>query len=667
MPSGYKPLVIADLRGGRNGIDPPFSLRDTECVEALNVDWYGATLARKRGGADSLSMTGSTFTGTVSTLFRHVPGTDETAAELWASDDAATPLINRLGGSATWAAPTLKDAPTGNGWDVSYASLNGKLFLAYKSGQDRLHVWDGSTVRRTGFPGLLTGPAVTNVAGAGAFPSVPLYLRVRWTERVSGLTVRRSEPTLVTTFTPSGSPPGITITQPVSPPGEGETHWEIDGSIDNATFYVLRGDDAVTGAGFFGAVPIATTTADVLVLPSLWATSHVSASIGIYTAQKSYKFLAADQNRLLGFGSYTSTDKQHRIEISAVVGSLNLSDAERIDTTASSYIDLDENDSGVPTGLMGPVNGKFYAFKYRQVWQLTPTINPANPYSQFAISKRIGCIHPKAMIVAEDEAGRPAIYWMSHRGPYRWGAAGLEYLGRGVEDRLLRGAPNSISVLNLAATKVPCHVVYHADLRQLWFYVATGTNNDPDTKLVYSIGRVAGPAQSDEPIASGWSVQTGPSCTARCSTLFSRTVGSTMSLDLKPYVGYTGAVKTIYVTDSPTTTDAGTPFQAYVTTKAYAPWGIGNNGAINCTRVLAKGADGVTVTQSLIAGFGEQTVTSVVDLTPKPGASRCFPMIEDATLQGAFICQLQWGDVAASAAAWSLELCQVDWKGQEGT
>jgi hypothetical protein len=659
MPSGYKPLVIADLRGGRNGIDPPFSLRDTECVEALNVDWYGATLARKRGGADSLSMTGSTFTGTVSTLFRHVPGTDETAAELWASDDAATPLINRLAGGATWAAPTLKDAPTGNGWDVSYASLNGKLFLAYKSAIGRLHVWDGSTVRRTGLA-TPAAPAVADSGGAGTYAAVIGYWRVRWLVMSGSVVLLRSEPGPSTAFTPDGAHASVTITQPTVA-GEGETHWEIEVSVDNVTFYTAFA--SVRG----NALAIATTTGVVVAPISAFLLTPVSNTTGTYTLQKSYKYLAADQNRLLGFGSYTSTDKQNRVEISAVVGSLNIGDAERVDTTASSSIDLDENDSGVPTGLMGPVNGKFYAFKYRQVWQLTPTINPANPYSQFAISKRIGCIHPKAMVVAEDEAGRPAIYWMSHRGPYRWGAAGLEYLGRGVEDRLLRGAPNSISVLNLAATNVPCHVVYHADLRQLWFYVATGTNNDPDTKLVYSIGRVAGPAQSDEPIASGWSVHTGPSCTARCSTLFSRTVGASMSLDLKPYVGYTGAVKTIYVADSPTATDAGTPFQAYVTTKAYAPWGIGNNGAISCTRVLAKGADGVTVTQSLIAGFGEQTVTSVVDLTPKPGASRCFPMIEDATLQGAFICQLQWGDVAASAAAWSLELCQVDWKGQEGT
>src|SRR5262252_18023 len=55
--TSYERLIIGDLRRGRNGTDPPFSLQDQECVEALNVDYYNATLARKRGGADALSLT----------------------------------------------------------------------------------------------------------------------------------------------------------------------------------------------------------------------------------------------------------------------------------------------------------------------------------------------------------------------------------------------------------------------------------------------------------------------------------------------------------------------------------------------------------------------------------------------------------------------------------
>lgn len=652
----FQPLVIADLRGGRNGIDPPLSLRPTECVEALNVDWYGSTIGRKRGGADSLSMTGSTMTGKISSLDRHVPSPDETLAELWASDDAATPIINRLAGGSTWAAPTLKDAPTGNGWDVSYASLNGKLFLAYKSAQARLHVWDGSTVRRAGLPAPGASPSIANT-GVGTYAAVGRYYRYRWLEVVGGVPVRKSEPSVSSGLaTPSGTGTALRITQP-TPPGEGETHWEVEASVDNVTFYGIASFD--NGAT---QIAIATTTFDDALAVSNYTNGALSALTGTYTLQKPYKFIASDQNRLLGFGSYTSTDKQHRIEISAVVGSLNVGDAERVNTVASSYIDLDENASGVPTGLVGPMNGNFYAFKYREVWQLTPSGNTVNPYTQKAISKHIGCIGPRAMVVAEDEAGRPAIYWMSHRGPYRYGAYGLEYLGRGVEDLLLRGAPNSISVMNLAATKVVCHAIYHEDKRQVWFWVATGSSNDPDTKLVYSIGRVQGPSESDTPVASGWARHTGPSAAARCSVMFSRTTGAAMSFDLKPYIGQTSANDTIYVTDSTTTTDAGTAFQSYVQGKAYAPWGLGMNGILDTGNILATAQAGVTITQTLTANFGTEVRTSNVSLTPDATETRVCETFEDAALQSAYAFQPQWGDLSAMAAAWSIEAVVIDWQ-----
>src|SRR5579872_7351838 len=92
-------LPIKDLRAGRNGVDPPQALSDQHCVEALNIDWYNATVARKRGGTATVTTIGSPFTGQiVSTLHRHVPSTDDTAAELWATDDAGTPHIGRLAG-----------------------------------------------------------------------------------------------------------------------------------------------------------------------------------------------------------------------------------------------------------------------------------------------------------------------------------------------------------------------------------------------------------------------------------------------------------------------------------------------------------------------------------------------------------------------------------------
>src|SRR5262249_50407578 len=147
--------VISDVSGGRNGYDPPWKLKPNECADAVDVEFWQAPLGRPRQGSVAIGMTfsaGGPVTAGKKILWveRPVPGTDETAAELWAADDAATPIVGRLAGATTWTAPTLKDAITGNVQDMCGASANGRLFIAYGSGQGRLHCWDGSTVRRTG-------------------------------------------------------------------------------------------------------------------------------------------------------------------------------------------------------------------------------------------------------------------------------------------------------------------------------------------------------------------------------------------------------------------------------------------------------------------------------------------------------------------------------------
>src|SRR6185312_15478579 len=92
-----KMVTIGDLRGGRNGADPPLSLPDNQCVEALNVDHFDGLLGRKRGGTTAVTDTGGTaFSSGMQSLFRHIPGNDETAAELWGIDGA--PIAKRMTG-----------------------------------------------------------------------------------------------------------------------------------------------------------------------------------------------------------------------------------------------------------------------------------------------------------------------------------------------------------------------------------------------------------------------------------------------------------------------------------------------------------------------------------------------------------------------------------------
>lgn len=632
-------IVIADLRGGRNGFDPPWAIKDTECVDAVNVDFYKTTFANKRGGMTNPTTTGATGTGTISSVFRHVPTTSEAAAELWKVDDGATPVINRLAGGTSWAAPTLKDSPTGNGYDFTACSINGKLILGYKSAQDRLHGYDpnapgGAAVKRLGLAAMGV-PSIANT-GTGSYAATLRYYRTRATYQSSGVTLYRSEPSTAASFTPSGTGSAARVTQG-SVPGEGETHWEVEASTDNSNFYRIA------------TVVIGTTTYDDSAATTSYSSNPLSALTGVYTLWTSVKFVAADQNRLLGFGNFTSTNKQARIFISAVIGSSDIGDEERIDTSAvNSYIDLDENDSGIATGLAGPVFGAYFAFKDRQVWKLTPTGATSGPYRQDAITKSIGAVHHYAITRGEDAAGNPALYWMSHRGPYRWSINGLEYLGRGMEDYIL----GPTATINLAAAKSVARSVYYADKRQVWMAWATGSSDDCCQLAIYDV------------IGGGWSrVPTGDLlANLRCMAMFSNTLGASMSRDLKPYIGQTGAAGRLWKADSGTD-DNGTNFQAYVDTKVYEPWGAGYQGSTGNVQLMAKAANGVTITSTTTLDFGFKTQTDSVSLAPAGSETRVIVKLTDSCMAGAGggpdggIRTVSWrfGDSSAVSNGWTLD------------
>lgn len=636
-------LVIADLRGGRNGFDPPWAIRDNECADAVNVHWYGgARLAKKRGGSISTLTTfssGGPFTGTISSLFRHLPSANQTAAELWAIDDAATNVVGRMAGATTFAAPTLKDNPTGNGWDWTAVSINGLLVLAYKSAQGRLHCWDGSTVRRMGL--AATGaPTAADSAGGGGYAAVLRYYRQRSTVQVAGVTTRRSEPSASVSFTPDGSHASAVVTQ-ATVIGEGETHWEVEASTDNSTFYRIA------------TVAIGTTTYSDSAATTTYNTNPLSALTGVYSLFPSCKFVAADQNRLLALADWTSTGKQSRLYISAVIGSSDIGDAERIDNSAvNSYIDFDENDSGVSTGLAGPIFGTYFVFKDRMTYQLTPTGNPSLPYEQLKISPSIGALHHLAIAVGEDAAGNPALYWMSHRGPYKWSINGLEYIGRNMEDYTLTG-----TMINLSATNSVARTIFYGDQRQVWFWWATGSSNDCNQGAIYDI------------TTGGWSriPSTDGPANVRCAVMFANTLGTSMSLDLKPYIGQSQAVNRLWKCNTGTD-DNGTKFQAYVTTKAReaAP---GYFCSVGDPVLLAQAVAGISVTVTGIGDFGVQTMPGQVDLSPL-SQNRGETRISRPAAGAGFAGQLQFvqhqiGDTKSNAGAWTLERLTVPFDRQQ--
>lgn len=654
MPT--KLITIGDLRGGRNGADPPIALPDNQCVEALNVDWFDGMIGRKRGGAAAVSDTGGTaFSSGLQTVLRHVPGADETAAEFWGVDGAATPIAKRMTGGTSFANVTVDDAISTRPQDVVGATLNGKLFLAYDSSVDRLHVYDPNLasprVRRVGF----ATPAAPTAAnqGSGTYAANLRYYRVRWAQVSSGKVIRVSEPGASVSFTPSGSGLSARITRPTAP-GEGETSWFIEVSTDDKTYYWLYAGSTIAGQ-VFAIATTDTTGFDDTAATSSYSAHTVSDPTGMYSRFPSVKYLLSDGNRLLGAGAWESSGadsggKNSRVWFTPVLGSTDRGDDERVpnQTNQKNWVDLNENDGGGITGMGGPINGVPYVFKYRQIWRLAPTGDVSVPYIPRKISDAYGAIGHKTICTGRDHVGNPALYFLSQDGPCRivvaGGVAQIQYLGRDVEDIW--------SGLNRAATTVVAHGIYYAAKHQVWWWIATGSSNDPDTKIVFDV--LLGRFTEGERVRGGWSKHTGNSAAARCSCLMSNTLGASMSSDLKPYIGRASGTA-MWKCDTSDTDDAGTAFQSYVKTKPIAIAPVGMNVGVGKTVLLAKVASGVTITQTIDRDYGIETRTSTVLLTASASETRTVKTFEGSEMAQAGTLQFQWGDASATANAWTLD------------
>jgi hypothetical protein len=630
-----KALLLGDLRGGRNGGDSPFSLPDSQCADAVNVDWYEGNLGRKRGGATAVSLTFSAagpFTGPINSLFRHIPGADETAAELWAIDAASPNQFGRLAGGTSWAEILPADDIASRPQDVQAVSFNGKLFFAFDSDENRLHVWDGTTLRRVG----LVTPAIPVITdtGVGAYAATARRYRIRWTTQVGGVTVRRSEPSAAVSFTPSGGGTSARITRPALP-GEGESHWEVEAAEATGDFYRIA--TRTDGNTFYD------DSAD----PATYEDNTESPELGLYTNWTSVKYLLTDGNRLIGAGAWESGGMNNRVYFSPVLGTLDVGDDERVVNTTDqkNYIDINENDGGFITGLAGPLQGSVYVFKYRQIWKLVPTGVVEAPYRQFSISPRIGAISQKAIVDAQDYLGNPAIYFLSQRGPCRVGVEGIEYLGRDIED-IWRS-------VNIGATGVVGFGVFHADKNQVWWWVATEGSNTPNMILVFDI--MQGKTMDGERVRGGWSRFTGEIAEARSAVMFSNTLGATMSRDLKPYIGQSKASATILKADTTDRTDNLTQFRGFVVSRPYTPAGLSINFGLEEGYLVAKTSTGASIRLTLIKNMGAESRTSDVLLTGEGTETYVLRKFESCDLSEAWCVQMGIGDAAASDATWTLE------------
>lgn len=611
-----KTFLIMGLRG-RNGSDAPIALPDDQCCEAVNVDFSAGGLVRRRGGCTPLSTTflsGGPFDDAIGSLLRHVPGVDESVMELWAIDGAGQ--FGRLANNVAWVEETAIDAlvtPAVASWNVIGASLGGYLFLLYDSAENRSHVWDGSSVRRTGFA---TPAAPTRATLGGSGNTFTRFYRIRWVQVNGADTVRMSEPSASVTLAITDDS-GIRITQPAAA-GEGETHWDIEyAEADAGPWYVASRES-------IGSVTYDDTEATI-------DTTDLSPNDGINTPPPSFKYVVKAGARLLQAGAYETSAGESFVPLnnevywSPVTGANDVGDIERQPISYRVALDHPVN------GLSEALNGIHYAFGERAFSALVPTGEPGvGAFQRLTENTNIGCIRHQSIVSAEG-----AIYFLSHRGPYRIGSAGLEYIGEDIEDIW--------ATVNLSAY-ISSHGVYYADLHQIWWWVAINGSQHPNHRIVFDtrLGRSEGGS-----VRGGWSTATGGRGESYASVLFSTSVASPMGLRLAPYTAQAGT-ETILQWDTGTDDD-GTDFQAYIDTKEYAPAGLGRNCSLVEPFVVGEAGTTALVSVSARTDFGKDTSDQhVVSLAPEFAETHVQRKVDGLQLSGIGTVRFRIGDAAAT-------------------
>ncbi len=310
--------------------------------------------------------------------------------------------------------------------------------------------------------------------------------------------------------------------------------------------------------------------------------------------------------------------------------------------TVRNWVDLDEGIGGDVTGLVGPVYGSVYVFKYNRIKTLTPTGGSSPVFDTVELSGTRGAIEQECICVGEDTKGRTTVYFMDPQvGPMMTGGQAPIPIGDAI-----RSVWDSV---NLAATSKVGQIVDYPAKDQVWFWFATGASNDPNVCAKYTKS------------TGGWDVDDtgGKLRLARAAVLFPRTLGSSMSRDKVPYVAYSGATNTLLRADTTDLNDAGTPFQAQVKTRPYAFNG-GKRFRTTTPWLVAKAASGVTLTITADGDFGRDVRSTTVDLSltaaeTAANPSRVFRKCEGLDQDGVRVVQFQIGDAAEASNSWQIE------------
>jgi hypothetical protein len=544
----------------------------------------------------------------------------------------------------TWHTVSFGDTPSNTSpypFQLSMATLNGFLFMAYKSNVDRLHLFNGTAMTRAGLAAS-GAPSVADTGAAGTF-SGTRYYRTRFVH-ISGSTVlRRSEPSATTTFSPSGTKTGAVVTEPSYT--EDATHWETEASTDNANFYRIA-QTVIATTTFTDtraySVGYGTTAGDVL-----------SEDSGDYTVWPSVRFLFVADDRLFGLSSFESESAMSTVRWS-VVGSdtEGVGNYERVPLDTNNILNLNPSNGGAITGGIC-VGGMIFVSKYSHLYKLVKTGLREKAYEAQEISTTIGALEG-SLVEGTDERGNAALYGVDPKlGPWRYGGGGLQRCGLDIYD--------SFRTRNLDATQVKSRSVFYPDKQKAYFFLPVGTNV-PNFGLTLQTDLTV---QREDGIRLGWGQYTGDSAAVLAACLFATNIeaGAARTLDMKPFVAIGNEV---HILDTGTTDD-GVAFTPQIITGPILTTGTpAIKHGIRAGELVATAVSGGQVKVTLIRNFGEETATGVsTSLAPAGTETVKMNTLDDLKMSELKAVQAKIEDGASNSATWNLHRLDLTPRAEE--
>lgn len=638
---------------GRNGWDHPLAIPDDMASEVENIELIETGLGQKRRGSTLVSIPGESFAGAVA-LFNFIPEQDPSQAELWAATRDVPPKLVRMP-NATAILATSPDPITSPPQNTNFCAFHGKLYIAFGSGVNRLHVYDPKdvttpfTIRRAGLIATFAAIGFANF-GSGSFPATLRYYRIQYIRRnTAGALVATSPLSAPTSFTPSGSGADVQVTVTVPIGAEPATHIKIFASTDGVSYFDISGEQAMS-------VPPTTFIYHDAMVPTQYTFQPAAPLEGAATPFPSVKYLATDGIHLLGFGVWESAAGDSiqpipgRVYFTPALGSsFELGDDERVSNTVQQqgWIDARPNSGGVDRGLAGPLNDRFYVFQSDAIFMLAPTGSAVAPFARIILTTQYGAVSHKSIVMGEDEGGQPCLYFLNPAdGPRRCTIGRtIDWCGKDVYDLW--------KTVDLDKAVEWAHGVYDARRKLVIWFVPQQGSTTPNLALVFDCSKGRTSALG---VRYGWGKWTGLFANATASVMFSKTFPAPHSELLTPYVGPTVGASCLLKLDETTVQDNLTGFYSYMTSKAWDRGSLLQMKRILEAWIIARVAP-MFLQQTLIKDWSEETRQALADLSQQGTETRAMRRFDPVDVADWSGLQIQLGDYPGgpNSVAWLLD------------